>query len=310
MAIQIGLGVPIMNHRWADATVDSTIADGWTKSAASLTLSHTYDTRGFGVQQLLATAAISTSTANYIQYRTEAIGSPGASKYSLAVVAQTSKHSTSLVYYKLIGQTNATTIHEGSLGFSASGTPELLVFPSASSQGVTGDTYYDIRLGAYTLDDTETISFSRTVTLQHTFDTDAAYKTMTVNPQVDGSVIGNFGFAQYSRDAAGHGRFSDGTAGERKGRLVLPFKHIPQTDLAWLEQFYYHTRSTKAADSNRWLVVRDTSLPAVADNILGTAQINPNYYCWTDQEFPFNQPSNSWFPSDSKFQGVMNLEEP
>lgn len=310
MAIRIGVGPYIENHRLAYATTDSTIADGWTDSASLLTPSHTYDKRGFGRQKLLATGAITTSTSQIIAYRTDAVGTPANTRYGLNFVAE-SDEAGAIAYCQVTSMPSATDLFTTTtVTLTDANTLYEIYRAGTANVGDDTDTHYIIKLGAYTLSNTKSIYFSRFITLRHTFDSDVDYKEMSVNPQVEGSVVGSFGFAQYSRDSAGRGSFQDGTPGYRKIRRVLPFKHIPQADHEWLEQFYYHTRSTPAADSNRMLVVHDTSLPAITDGILLTAHINPNYYAWTDPEYPFSQGSNTWQPSDEKFQGVMNLEEP
>ena len=310
MAIRIGVGPYIENHRLAYASSDPDLADGWSDGTDKIDLSHVYDRRGFGVQRLKANqAGIAGATDQYISYRTDAVGVQAAVKYALSFCAQTDDAG-SIVYYQVIGWPSNDILFGATTSTLATTDLTRLIRDGASSQGTDNDTYYEIRLGADTLADTKYIEFSRFVTLQHTFETAANYKEMSVSPQVEGSVFGSFGFAQFNRDSAGNGFFQDGTPGYRKQRLVLPFRQIPQSDLDWLEQFYYHTRSTPAPDSNRMLVVYDTNLPAPGDSILAAAQVNPNYFAWVDAEFPFSQPSNTWMPSDSKFQGVMNLEEP
>jgi len=310
MAIRIGLGPYIPNHRLVADSDGDGVPDGWVDASSNLSFEHEYDARGFGRVRMTATNTISTSFIEYMSCRTEAIGTPANTKYGLSFVVE-SNQSNAGIYYDAISYSGATALFTTkTLTIGTADTPLRFIRAGTDNVGSDTDTYYIIRLGAYNLANGNWIEFSRFVTLQHTFDSDAYYKEMSVCPQVEGTDFGESGFAKWTRDATGRGSFEDGTPGLRKFRFAWPFTQIPQADDSWLNQFYFHTRSTPKADSNRFLVIYDTSLPDPGDDVPAHAQINPCYFAWVDDTYPFSRQANRWQPSNYKLQGVMNIEEP
>ena len=315
MALKLSLGIPLRNHRWRLNWRNSVsgLADQWRDGYTNLTPTHSIDPLGFGKQKLTASAPIAASTSEYTYcYTPKLSATPSSVKLGLTWISDTNDAGI-FIHYKLISHPSGTSLLIGdNVEPKATGIGRFTAV-SNDSAGVATDTYYEIRLGAYTLDNTYWLEFSRSLCLFYTWEIDAYQYTLTADTNYIGELDDTvFCFADHVRAPDGHQGIQDGTGGATKIRRAIPIEYVFAADSEVLQKLYYRNRPTLENGGRVPLVLEDSSIrgPAQAGN--PTIHYNPGYFNWVDPEYPLNRltpEAGDWYPDDPPYGGVMHFEE-
>ena len=310
---RISIGVILPNHKFVFDTDGDGIPDGFAQVGSKVTVSHSYDYRGFGDVTLTVKAAQTITDGDdtdYIWCRTPAIEVDDGKRFELNTVVEANDTSTQWGL-QVYSQTSPNLIIDETGTVAAGSTKYHLNRTSGNNEGTAGDDYYEVRLYLNDGGATDWVKYSNFLTLGYTFETDAAYYTLDggVKPRDSSFYIDDF--TSIERDAGGSSWQSDGTAGVDKYGLQLVMTGLSETDMERLRKIWRYTRGNPGTFSaGRGVVIRLTGLPTISGNDMPHVNYNPGLYRWVDRRFPFDRTRQTWFPTSPVFEGVMTLEEP